>query len=154
MIQYILLIIIIIIYFNRQRIEGLVNEYQYFYCSDKKGHPGTYYRKVLNEIEPERHGFYSDLLDVIDDEDSGDKSILFQTPLCEREYDYTKNYFNDNMIMDIKYNNFKSELDPFSNKNLNNYFDYTDIVYGNDEMNLLIEEKERLDQYISQRKYE
>ena len=154
MIRYVLVIIIILLYFNNHQIEGLINEYQFHQCSDKKGEPLTYYRKVLNEIEPNRVGFYSDLLNVIDDKDSGEKSQQFRTPLCEKEYDYEKDYFNDNLLIDTRYNTFQPEFNPLNdNKDLSNY-NYNEIHYKNENLQLLVKEKNRLDKYIAKRKYE
>ena len=156
MIQYLLFLIIIYVYFMKDKIEGMINEYQFFYCSDRKGEPGTYYRKVFNHVEHERDGFYSDLLDVVEDEqNTGEISRLYQTPICMKVYDYEKNYFNDNMIVDISNNKFKSEFHPLEDVNdFDESYDYNEINYKGEEKNLLLREKLRLDKFISRRNYD
>ena len=124
-IKWILLIIISIIFLQiffddsssklldrRYLRENFINDKKYYYCSDKKG-PGTYYRVVNKEIKKPIRGFYSDLISIIDDKYWEKTTKYFKTPICKEIKNYDKDYFNDNKIIDIEYNDFISETDPF-----------------------------------------
>ena len=110
-----LLFIILYIHYYYKIIETLPNEKQYFYCSDKRGHQGSHYQVIRNHIEPDKKGFYSDLLRIVNKDDK--QSKFFRTPICKKTIDYDKKYFNDNKIIDYWGNSFVPEFDPLYENN-------------------------------------
>jgi len=113
---FLFIIILLILKYLRNIDEGLsenfLNNKKYYYCSDQRG-PGTYYRIVNKEIETPLRGFYSDLINIMDDKYLDKNTRFFKTPICKKIENYEKDYFNDNKIIDIEYNDFISEIDPF-----------------------------------------
>lgn len=142
------MIILLILIINYNNKETLINEEQYLYCSDKPG-PGTYYRKIKHETKPKLKGFYSDLKTVVNNDK--ELSHLFQTPLCTTMIDnYKKNYFNDNMVINIENNRFEPIFNPFYEYDK---YDtkYNGIDFDESKKKLLLDEKLRLNKSIYDR---
>ena len=91
-----LFIILFIIFYNT--IEGFsVDNMKYLSCPNKYNKMLNNYKLKENDISPLPVGFYSSLLNV---GGARNQRRYLESPICEKEYNFTDDYFINNKITD------------------------------------------------------
>ena len=90
-----LFIILFIIFYNT--IEGFnVDNKVYLACPNKYNKMENNYKLIKNDIREIPSGFISDIIT----EGGGREKRYFKPPICEKEYNFTDDYFINNKITD------------------------------------------------------